>query len=37
LSIAATISGFAVSDSMTTTSLAHPTVASVSSIVEVPR
>jgi len=37
LSIAATISGFAVSDSMTTASLAHPTVASVSSIVEVPR
>ena len=37
LSIAATISGFAVSDSMTTASLAHPTVASVSSIAEVPR
>jgi hypothetical protein len=37
LSIAATISGFAVSDSMTTASLGHPTVASVSSIAEVPR
>jgi hypothetical protein len=37
LSIAATISGFAVSDSMTTASIARPTVASVPPSVEAPR
>lgn len=37
LSIAATISGFAASDSMTTASIARPTVASVGPIVEAPR
>lgn len=37
LSITATISGFAVSDSMTTASIARPTVASVGPIVEAPR
>ena len=37
LSIAATISGFAVSDSMTTASIAHPVVASVPPNAEVPR
>jgi type II secretion system (T2SS) protein M len=37
LSIAATISGFAVSDSMTTASIAGPTVASVPRTLEVPR
>jgi hypothetical protein len=37
LSIAATISGFAVSDAMTTASLARPTVASAAPNVEVPR
>ena len=37
LSIAATISGFAVSDAMTTASTARPTVASVSPAPEVPR
>ena len=37
LSIAATISGFAVSDSMTTASLTPPTVASVPRAVEMPR
>jgi hypothetical protein len=37
LSIAATISGFAVSDSMTTASIAGPTVASVPRSLEVPK
>jgi len=37
LSIAATISGFAASDSMTTASIAHPVVASVPPNAEVPR